>query len=136
MSSLEKYPESDAFWHDEYAVEKAERLNCDIVYGDDHTLTVDLDTPEARESFHSRLGFLEGIGVLPPFNILNSWHSKSGVNKHVQLWFERPIGSAEERILLQALLGSDLKREALNLAGVRVGRRNPILLFKPRGGVR
>jgi hypothetical protein len=111
-------------------------LNCDIVYGDDRTLTVDLDTPEARESFATRLGFLQGIGVVPDrFHLVQRWTSKSGENEHVVVTLYEPL-SAEKRILLQALLGSDLKREALSLAGVRMGRRNPIMLFKPRGGVR
>lgn len=113
----------------EWAVEKAKRFNCDIVIADDSTLQIDLDSDEALEVFDRQHLLLCDLGLLPSFNYEQS-ESKGG-NTHITI----PLGfslSVEQRLLLQALLGSDLKREALSLKRVREGMPNPILLFKPR----
>jgi hypothetical protein len=124
--------EYDSLHHpfsDASARAKAERLNCDILYSDDTTLLLDLDTPEAVSAFKERLDLAEELGFAWNFSydILTSRSGRS----HGVLDLRIPL-PVDQRIALQAILGSDWKREMLSLAGLRKGQENPILLFRPR----
>lgn len=115
---------------EEAAQAKADKYNCQILNANDFTLQLDLDTEEAWEAFPGRLGMLEERGLIPEDYRIDTWFSKSG-NHHVAIYLADPL-PVERRILLQALLGSDLKREALNLSRVDLGITDPIKLFRPR----
>lgn len=119
---------SYAQFTDEGACEKAEKLNCSIMYSDDMTLQLDLDSDEALRTFYEQIELLNSLGFL--WDGYDTLPSKSG-NTHVLVRLPQPV-PIEERIALQAMLGSDRKREMLALAGLRAGQENPVLLFRPR----
>lgn len=127
MSTTEYTP--DSLSHD-YAVKKARERNCTIEYADDQTLQLDLDSKEAIATFQSQLRMLKELNII---NYMESNFrldlSRSG-NLHVTIKLTRPL-DVQLRIMLQALLGSDLKREMLSLARVVRGQPHPILLFRP-----
>lgn len=121
----------------ERAYEKAAELNLDVVVPDDYTLQLDYDNgvPERFEELihliNCNFGVSEGQfneGILTQgFNIKQTT-SKSG-NKHIYVRLEKPI-TATERLVFQAALGSDPKREILSLARLKRGEPNPTLLFE------
>ena len=109
----------------------AEKAGFEIVRGDDRTLLLDLDTPNAISQFASmrdmvrdKVGFVE----------VERWPSKSGGGRtHVRISIRDPL-SPIERIAVQAMLGSDPKRELLGLLKIRAGiNGDPSVLFRPRG---
>lgn len=127
------------YWSDDYMRGQAAKQNLDILYDDDNTLLIDID--EQYEMFvvehrlsaiWEKLYFLEDLGVLSlAADEPQVLRSKSG-NTHVviKLWESMP--SVERRVLVQAYLGSDLKRAALSLAGIIHGQEHPNVLFRPR----
>lgn len=123
---VEEYPQR---FTDEAARKRAEELGCYIEYADDYTLQLDLDSEEALRVFERQYVMLVDL-ELASFLYCTRRKSRSG-NTHVTITLRDPL-PIERRILLQALLGSDLKREALTLAGYLAGQENPVLLFRPR----
>lgn len=122
------YPDQ---FSDEVAQRRAKEFNCDILYATDTTLQLDLDGSASLDTFKRQLVLLEDLGIISVWAKVEQLQSKSG-NWHVILHLDAPL-PIERRILLQALLGSDLKREALCLAGFLSGTQpQPILLFRPR----
>jgi hypothetical protein len=116
---------------DEYAREKARKLDLDILYSTDRTLLLDLDGEEAFNTFQRQVYLLAQLDIVDfdpdGYKVMRS---KSG-NYHVIVTLDEDL-PIEQRITLQALLGSDLKRELLSLAGWRTGQENPVLLFRPK----
>lgn len=118
----------------EWALKQAADRNCTIEHADDKTLQLDLDSEAAYEVYLKQVVRLRELELLPVDVTLDEFasvrRSRSG-NRHVIIKLFRPL-PAEERIMLQALLGSDPVREALSLARVRAGNLFPILLFVPK----
>jgi hypothetical protein len=121
------YPALDRF-SDKYAKQRAENLNCDIEYATDWTLQIDLDSPFLCVA-QEQLDLCTSLGLVDYTSVL--WHPSRSGNWHGTVYLTEPL-SIERRILLQALLGSDPKREALCLAGHLNGQEHPILFFRPR----
>jgi hypothetical protein len=115
---------------EEYVQAKAAEHNCEVVNASDYVLQLDFDSPEIPDDGAVVFGLLKDLGFIPEDTRWEQWRSKSG-NWHVQIHFDEPV-PARQRVLLQALLGSDPKREALNLARIHHGCENPIRLFRPR----
>ena len=113
---------------DEWAREKASRCGCSIDYSDDYTLQLDLDGPESYQVYLRQLDLLRELDLLRIVTI-DERASRSG-NRHViiKLLDPQPV---ERRILFQAMLGSDRKREMLAYKGMLEGQENPVLLFRP-----
>ncbi len=114
------------------AIALAEGCNCDIEFSDSCTLQLDIDSPEAS-SFYNQHKYLLDMVMAAQQNTINNIEtrmSRNG-NTHVIITFGNPI-SIHERILLQACLGSDRKRELLSYIRHLNGIEQPILLFKPR----
>lgn len=116
---------------DAYAIRKAERTGCTIEYADDHTLQLDLDSDEADYIYDKQLRLLDELGIIHILK-LTERRSKSD-NWHITITLRDPL-SIEVRILLQACLGSDIKRELLSYAGYLKGQTRPVLLFRPKEG--
>jgi hypothetical protein len=55
--------------------------------------------------------------------------SKKAGHAHVVITLPMPIKNLE-RVALQAILGSDIKREAFNYTRVKNGNKYPIVLFR------
>lgn len=121
--TIEEYPDGTV-----EAVEKAIAEGCEVVYGSDLTLLLDLDTPESVATYRSRENYLVNRYKVDPRHA-QEWPSKSG-NLHVVIHLG-VTASILERIALQAILGSDANREMLSLGDIRDDHANPIMLFKP-----
>lgn len=95
-------------------------------------VTLDLDVGPQLERCKELLSLIHKLwGVLGA----RTWASKSGLpHCHAVITLNCSI-SNEARVAIQAILGSDPKREALSLHRVLGGgmQEYPILLFKPNG---
>lgn len=102
--------------------------NCDLIVADDNTLLVDLDNADSKNTFQSNLPI-----VKQKYSVVNieRWPSKSRRGEHVMLKLSEPV-DVVTRLLLQATLGSDLKRELLGLYLVKRNHPTPSVLFKPQ----
>lgn len=92
-------------------------------------LQIDIDGPEAYERFEMLLEMWEGCPTLPRLGTIVERDSRTPGNKHITIELDTDF-SVSDRILFQALLGSDLKRELLSLASLRNGHENPIVLYR------
>jgi len=106
------------------------------IYGDEHTLLLDLDTPESELLYAKNFNVAQRwIGLVE----IARWKSKSGVNTHVVVSAPTTALSLRERAALQAFLGSDPTRELCSWFQARDGgvgkvlREDPHVLFKPCG---
>jgi hypothetical protein len=119
---------------EEELIEYAKGLGCTIEWGNDYILQLDLDTVDAQSRFWSNLEVLQNMGHLPVNGLKTSREeSRSGTGEHAVVYLPEPK-PALERILLQTLLGSDPRREALNyrrLAVTKPGLPDPCCLFRP-----
>lgn len=115
---------------DETARAKAERYGCDILYSTPRTLLLDIDSEDALERYYTALHMLadNGVYIVESDNI---FISRSG-KRHIVVTLKDRDYSLIERIMLQALLGSDINRELLTYIGSLHGQENPCLLFRPR----
>lgn len=112
----------------EEAIIEAEANGFEVVKSDEFTILLDLDGEEAKKRFDSMRSFLDQC-----FTIMGQeeWTSKSGGDhKHIKLILAGPLEVAE-RIAIQALMGSDPRRELLTLLNLKNGVENPSVLFKP-----
>lgn len=110
-------------------LEKAEALGCDVVRGAPDLLLLDFDDVGSFERFDAMREMF--VQFFKPESF-ETWYSKSGAPKrHVAIRLTKPLG-VPERIALQAILGSDPKRELIGLIRYLSGQEEPSLLFKPR----
>lgn len=111
----------------EKASGKALEAGFTVYRSEPHLLLLDLDDHAALERFHKLFPWFQE--KFPAAFIEDFWTSKSG-NFHyiVSLGTSLPI---EERLILQAALGSDPKREILAVFRLHEGIDEPSLLFRP-----
>lgn len=125
------YSEATLFQFNEERIRIARESGLEVVFADDRTLQLDLDTKDAYYLFRNQQDILgeERLGTEGDFIIEPS---KSGLPKrHVTIKLKEPA-DIWKRIALQCLLGSDLKREALNAARVLEGVPDPICFFEKK----
>jgi hypothetical protein len=116
-----KYDESDN------VKEKAKALGLDIITPGEYEVQIDIDTPADIKHLRTGLKILKDKNEGYKFTRLTT--SKSG-NKHVYITFDR-AWSPIERIVVQACLGSDRKRELLSMMRVFNKSNNaPTVLFE------
>lgn len=118
-------------WTDEYAQKKAAGLGCTVEYADEGTLQLDIDNEVDFTAFVEQLALLRDLKIGFDYIRWTCRPSRSG-NHHVTVRLTDPLPMTI-RILLQACLGSDRKRELLAYAGMLKGQEHPILLFRPKG---
>jgi len=111
-------------------IKQAQDMGREIISNDDQTLTFDLDSEEALSTFKGRVGILGRKGFSPSWVISKS---KSG-NYHAVVKLNNSIVKIDEsiRLVIQACLGSDWKREFLGV--LRILNRQPqvSMLFRPQ----
>lgn len=108
------------------AVEQAESNGFTVVHSDPTHLLLDLDTASSVAQYNRVLPILQRhIAATEK----RRWLSKSG-NLHVVLELDEAL-PIEQRLLLQAALGSDGVREVLSLIRSKAGIKEPSKLFKP-----
>lgn len=98
-----------------------------IEAADNSTLLLDLDSPAAIDQYARNKDLAAVIGGLAESDW---WYSKSGIGKHVVLKSDF-IFTDLERLLLQAALGSDGKREMFSLNLWQKTGTLYSVLFKP-----
>ena len=110
----------------------AEARHCEPILPTDAELQLDIDNDEDYALLELQLRrlnefyYTDGNG---PF-ISDEWESKSG-NRHVIVSWPDVL-TIHQRIMWQAILGSDRKRELYNALRVMKQSKNPITLFKPK----
>lgn len=124
MNDTEPYLIEDQAKRDE-VVRIARLKGFTVVEGNDYTLLLDIDSPTLNESFWSVLTMM--LDRFP--GDYEKWNSKNG-NWHFRITLDSPLPLIE-RIALQAMCGSDPRKEIMSLCSARIGVTNPVLLFKP-----
>ncbi len=110
------------------AIEKAESEGFEVVKGDSTHLLLDLDTVAQKDQYTALFSMFDQKygGACEEAR----WLSKSG-NLHVVVKTTQEF-EPMARLVLQAVLGSDPKREMLGVRRVQAGIEHFSLLFKPR----
>jgi hypothetical protein len=111
-----------------YAYHQAELNGHVVVLPKDNELLIDIDSDAAEQLFHKQLTKVnEYVGV----STWTATPSKSGEpeRKHIIVQLQRSIAQIE-RIVLQAVLGSDLRRELLSYCRWTIGDPQPTLFFE------
>jgi hypothetical protein len=93
-------------------------------------LQIDIDGPEAYERFSASLNIWQTCPTLPALGKIVERSSRTEGHKHITIELPTEYG-IEHRIMLQALLGSDIKREILSLASYYNGHETPIVFYRP-----
>lgn len=109
----------------EEAVEAAKEW-ADIIEADDFHLQLDLDDKTSLDHYERQDLAKLGISGVEE----DRWRSKSG-NWHVLISLDKRT-PLDQRFGLQAILGSDPKREAVSLVRYLNGDSQPQVLFKPK----
>jgi hypothetical protein len=104
------------------AIDEAAKLGMVVVFPKDNQLQIDIDNDESYAVFQAHLDILQHhFG----FGDIEEHPSKSGGQKrHITVNLNADIDNTE-RVLLQALMGSDRKREFLELHPGVARRRSP-----------
>jgi hypothetical protein len=103
----------------------AREKGLDIVWPGPCELFLDLDDDEAFVLFKKQ------VEILGQFD-KGTWTEARSVNggRHVVVTLDRPLTSETERVMLEAVLGSDRKRSLLGLKQLRRGRERTSCFFK------
>lgn len=92
-----------------------------VVYPSERELFVDIDSEDDLVRFRAHFTLLsEQPDLLAGFSVVDSPSGLPG-HKHVTVRMRRPVASPLERLALQAMLGSDLKRELLSYRNLLSG---------------
>lgn len=119
------------YWSDEYMYKKAAEQNLDVELATDTTLFLDIDSEEAFAYFEQQLAVYDSLDIVD-YDYYVVRPSKSGLPKrHITVYLFEPLPLVE-RILLQAVLGSDRKRELLAYVGSKSGQEHPVVFFRPK----
>ena len=94
-------------------------------------LQIDIDGPEAYERFEEQLAIWQTCPMLPALGKIVERDSRTPGHKHITIEIPTEY-SVPERVMMQALLGSDLKRELLSLASHHNGHEDPIVFYRPQ----
>lgn len=109
----------------------AKEHGCTVEVATDDVLLLDLDSAEAVGTFITRIRYARSRGIpLGRYELMPSRNSATKGSQHARVHLEQPT-PLRERILLQALLGSDPTRELLCYARARDGVEPNIVLFRP-----
>ena len=110
--------------------EELARMNgFDVIRSDDHTLLLDLDGAEALRRYTSLLPWVMENGIVT--EEIETWESGSPGHYHVMLKLPGPLDLGL-RLMLQAALGSDPKKEILSMLRFDIGIDEPCRLWKSR----
>jgi hypothetical protein len=107
---------------------RAERENWVIVEPKPNELQIDLDGFRAIRAYGLQYDILSKAGITTRWKERTS-PSMSRNHIHITITLPSPIDNYK-RVMLQALLGSDIKREAFNLCRVVNKNKYPIVFFE------
>ncbi len=98
-----------------------------IVEPGDNELFIDIDTHESLGIFHANV---RALGKLVKSSSMHSSPSRKAGRYHIRVKLTRAVKDAFERIMLQALLGSDLNREIISWRDANGGATKPTVFFE------
>lgn len=129
-SAKPKAPYTDAI-RLEHAEQQAKDRGCEIVLPQANELFIDIDSWQDHQTFLEISRMLRDQGT--SFLVTREEPSKSGGDRyHLVVELDRDV-TPLERICLQAILGSDRKREALSWLRLQSGAtEHPTLFFEPK----
>ena len=132
-------PFIDTYDLDVSAEKAAKKIGCKVVKPEANQLQLDIDSEDAYDVYKKRIMEFEhhsnyiirvekhpSKGGLPKQHITLSVYESDGDTPH--------LFGEYERIALQAVLGSDIIRETLNVWRLISGCENPSRLFEPLNG--
>lgn len=113
-----------ADWEKKNDIAKAKQ-GVEVIVRRPNELLLDLDNKKSMEQYEEMIEALDGCGAIKR---IEGWKSKSG-NSHIKITFALDL-TPLEATTLQAILGSDPRRELLNLIGHLNGIPEPSKLYK------
>ncbi len=125
---------SDINLDQQQAIEDAEAEGTTVVKGTPTRLLLDIDSDEQWKHFQAMLpqvAFNLSRHVRTTIKKGVWWRSKNK-NRHVKLTLSKPL-VVPWRVAIQALLGSDSRRELLTLCRLGPKSPEPSMLFRPAG---
>src|ERR1700722_6992387 len=102
------------------AIERAKKEGLKVVYPGPHDLQIDVDSEANLKTFWEHHAILQKWLDTKAIHIEKSLSGDPG-HFHVTVISATRYFSAQDRLLLQALLGSDLKREILGFVMLKSG---------------
>jgi len=123
-------------WTPKYTLDNAETAvklkpgDNEIVHAKPNELQLDYDADELPEQFNKLLPILRDRFAKGNIE-WKKYHSSSGKHLHVVITLPEEI-TDQERIVWQAVFGSDYMREGLNVLRMVAHIENPSLLFMPK----
>lgn len=111
----------------EDAIKWAEENGLDVLLPKPNQLFIDLDDPYDRQVFEQNRDLIDDSYGISEFMVTTS---RSG-GKHLTVNLMQDI-TPLERVALQAVLGSDRRREAHSLRRLLQGEKNPTLFFEKK----
>lgn len=115
------------------AKEQADDRGLEIRYPKPNELFVDIDNARDFTRFKDLVVMLDRMDRVKGWQDTPS--ASGGQHRHVVVTMQRDV-TAFERIALQAMLGSDLKREMLSYERLATGSNpHPTVFFEPKAGV-
>jgi hypothetical protein len=137
MLTAEKFADEDAET-DEYDVDspeaaaaRAEKKGCVVVFPEPNQLFIDIDDLESLQAFERVFSIVQEY--LPCAYVKTPSPSGNHDRWHIVVTLERPVRDDIERIALQAILGSDRKREAHDMRRALAGHPTPTRFFELKG---
>jgi hypothetical protein len=112
------------------ALDKAEREGLRVVYPEPNELLLDIDGPEAMATWLQQRTLLDKFFGIKKIVETPSLSNEPG-HWHITVSLLTAV-SAETRLLLQAVLGSDRKRELLGLVMLHSGEQKPTLFLEAK----
>lgn len=126
---------ADAQW----GLRRARKNGLRIVEPKPNELQIDLDGSAELAIFRQQLSILQAQGIGKKWDLLVTESKRPG-KFHATVYTQFPVGSELVsgeiafcdimRVLYQAVLGSDIRREAFNLCRVLNGNKYPIVFFE------
>ncbi len=111
----------------ERAEAKAAERGQVVVFPDFNELFLDIDSKEAYETYQNNLSIVKQF--LTVMGVRETPSRNGGDRKHIVVTLKEAITDVE-RLVLQAGLGSDTKRELLSLYRQRLGMKTPTMFFE------
>lgn len=111
---------------DNNPVEIAKATGQEIVEPKPNQLLIDIDTEEQAVRFKAGIDMLMQLGIKCSYSVVDS---KTAGHKHVTVELDINL-TDHERVILQACLGSDPRRELYSFMRLRLGMAKPIILFR------
>lgn len=130
MSDYETKPDTSGkkWTRMEYAEHVAKKRGCVIVLPKANELFIDIDSDEKMEFFYRQRDRLEMVVGAMPFVATPSPSGRPG-RYHVVVTMSYDVTNVE-RLILQAVLGSDLVRERIAFERMVQEEENPVMFFE------